>query len=162
MNKVGDYIIFRNSVCKILSIGGNQKYSRPKPGVCINITRGEAGYLELPNGKVWNCDWVGTKKASLDKNNKIDALRIDMFEKSLKYNDLIIEGELKDVLILEPLSNKLPLSTQLERLTGYSWNALDWDNYETPFGDPCADEGNVIINKHTKQLVRMPFREWMK
>ncbi len=50
-----------------------------------------------------------------------------------------------------------PLSTQLSRLSGDNWNALDWTNID---GDKASIQpGEVIKNKNTGQLFRLPKKQ---
>lgn len=57
------------------------------------------------------------------------------------------------VIRLKPLE-QTPLSTQLMKLTGDSYNTFDWENADGR--DLTADSGNILRHKKTGMLVKIP------
>lgn len=64
-------------------------------------------------------------------------------------------GGVDGIIELKPLA-LIPLSTQLNRLSGYGWTYGDWESEDG--GKPSTMPNSVIVNVHTKQKFRLsPF-----
>ena len=64
-------------------------------------------------------------------------------------------GGVDGIIELKPLEI-IPLSTQLNRLSGYNWTSGDWESEDG--GKPSTMPNSVIVNVHTKQKFRLsPF-----
>lgn len=64
-------------------------------------------------------------------------------------------GGVDGIIELKPLE-LIPLSTQLNRLSGYNWTSGDWESEDG--GKPSTMPNSVIVNVHTKQKFRLsPF-----
>lgn len=64
-------------------------------------------------------------------------------------------GGVDGIIELKPLV-LIPLSTQLNRLSGYGWTYGDWESEDG--GKPSTMPNSVIVNVHTKQKFRLsPF-----
>lgn len=64
-------------------------------------------------------------------------------------------GGVDGIIELKPLE-LIPLSTQLNKLSGYNWTSGDWESEDG--GKPSTMPNSVIVNVHTKQKFRLsPF-----
>lgn len=61
-------------------------------------------------------------------------------------------GGVDGIIELKPLA-LIPLSTQLNRLSGYGWTYGDWESEDG--GKPSTMPNSVIVNVHTKQKFRL-------
>lgn len=61
-------------------------------------------------------------------------------------------GGVDGIVELKPLE-LIPLSTQLNRLSGYNWTYGDWESEDG--GKPSTMPNSVIVNVHTKQKFRL-------
>lgn len=64
-------------------------------------------------------------------------------------------GGVDEIIELKPLE-LIPLSTQLNKLSGYGWTFGDWESEDG--SEPSTMPNSVIVNVHTKQKFRLsPF-----
>lgn len=95
------------------------------------------------------------KRVSADGNvyyeNRANRVDVGGFKNAYLENGGGVDG----IIELKPLE-LIPLSTQLNRLSGYNWTSGDWESEDG--GKPSTMPNSVIVNVHTKQKFRLsPF-----
>jgi hypothetical protein len=96
------------------------------------------------------------KRVSADGNvyyeNRANRVDVGGFKNAYLENG----GGVDRIIELKPLEI-IPLSTQLNRLSGYNWTSGDWESEDG--GKPSTMPNSVIVNVHTKQKFRLsPFK----
>jgi hypothetical protein len=96
------------------------------------------------------------KRVSADGNvyyeNRANRVDVGGFKNAYLENGGGVDG----IIELKPLE-LIPLSSQLNRLSGYNWTSGDWESEDG--GKPSTMPNSVIVNVHTKQKFRLsPFK----
>jgi hypothetical protein len=96
------------------------------------------------------------KRVSADGNvyyeNRANRVDVGGFKNAYLENGGGVDG----IIELKPLE-LIPLSSQLNRLSGYNWTFGDWESEDG--GKPSTMPNSVIVNVHTKQKFRLsPFK----
>jgi hypothetical protein len=109
--------------------------------------RKDASRRALPRGK--RISKITGKVYYENRANRVD---VGGFKNAYLENGGGVDG----IIELKPLE-LIPLSTQLNRLSGYNWTYGDWESEDG--GKPSTMPNSVIVNVHTKQKFRLsPFK----
>jgi hypothetical protein len=111
----------------------------------------------LPRGKRvsqggWKNQYGESEGGKVYYENRANRVDVGGFKNAYLENGGGVDG----IIELKPLE-LIPLSSQLNRLSGYNWTSGDWESEDG--GKPSTMPNSVIVNVHTKQKFRLsPFK----
>jgi hypothetical protein len=107
----------------------------------------------LPRGKRvsqggWKNQYGESEGGKVYYENRANRVDVGGFKNAYLENGGGVDG----IIELKPLE-LIPLSSQLNRLSGYNWTSGDWESEDG--GKPSTMPNSVIVNVHTKQKFRL-------
>jgi hypothetical protein len=107
----------------------------------------------LPRGKRvsqggWKNQYGESEGGKVYYENRANRVDVGGFKNAYLENGGGVDG----IIELKPLE-LTPLSTQLNRLSGYNWTSGDWESEDGE--KPSTMPNSVIVNVHTKQKFRL-------
>lgn len=133
----------RTETDKLLAMVRRNKEYKKLAGTS-NLSK-DASRRALPRGKRVSAD------GNVYYENRANRVDVGGFKNAYLENG----GGFDGIIELKPLE-LIPLSTQLNKLSGYNWTSGDWESEDG--GKPSTMPNSVIVNVHTKQKIRLsPF-----